>query len=306
MESSSGSPKRQRSAVVDFTIEIYNIWLSERPTQLAAALAYFGLFSFAPVIYIAFLVAGIFVDRSALLERVIGRVTETLGPGIALVIQQLIDSLANKSPGGSFLVSLVSFIAILLAASGVFYQLQFVLNKIWRVPYSTDQAMLRTIRKQLFAFVMVIALGILLIALAVFSFLASWLSNFFAMFGFSPSLTLLGFFIFAALTFAVMYKVLPDVKITWRDIWVGAIIASLLVTVGGWLVAFFIKKTTFASALEATGSFIILLTGFYYFAQIFLLGAIITRIYTYRYGSMRQSAVNENQTGQPGDEQSSA
>jgi membrane protein len=274
--------------MANFIKEIYRIWVSERPTQLAAALAYFGLFSFAPVIYIAFIVAGIFLDRSALLERVMTSVESTLGPGIALIIQQMLDNLAAKSTSGTFFISLVSFVALLFAASGVFYQLQFVLNTIWRVPIPKEQLMLRTIRKQAFSFIMVVALGLLLVAAALLSVVASWLNSFFALFGVQPSLTFLIFFIMAALTFAVMYKILPEVKISWRDVWGGALIAAALVTIGGWVVIFFIKNTTFASALEAAVSFIVLLTGFYYFAQIFLLGAIITRIYAHRFGSMRQ------------------
>jgi membrane protein len=279
---------------VSFIKEIYRIWVQERPTQLAAALAYFGLFSFAPVIYIAFFVAGIFVDRSALLDRIMTSIAAALGPGITLVIQGLIDSVVSKASGRTWLISVISFIFLLLAASGVFFQLQFVLNAVWKVPIPTERLMMRTLRKQLFSFIMVIALGLLLVATALLSFFANWLSTFFALFGFRPSLTILGFFVIAGLSFAVMYKVLPEVKIAWQDVWGGAIVAASLVTIGGWLVAFFITKTSFGSALEATGSFVIVLTGFYYFAQIFLLGAIISRIYAQRYGSMRPLPVNKS------------
>ncbi len=278
---------------MNFIKEIYKIWVSERPTQLAAALAYFGLFSFAPVIYIAFIVAGIFIDKIALLDRIMTSVEATLGHGITLVIQELLDSVSTKTAGSTWFISLVSFIFLLLAASGVFFQLQFVLNTVWRVPVPTERLMLRTIRKQLFSFLMVIGLGLLLVATALLSFFANWLSSFFTLFGFRPSLTIVGFFLIAAVSFAVMYKILPEVKITWRDVWGGAVVSASLVAIGGWLVAFLIKKTTFTSALEATGSFVILLIGFYYFAQIFLLGAIISRIYARRYGSMRQQPTEQ-------------
>jgi membrane protein len=285
---------------VSFIKEIYRIWITERPTQLAAALAYFGLFSFAPVIYISFIVAGIFIDRSALVQRLMASIEATLGPGITSIIQEMISNLAAKSTSGTFFISLVSFLALLLAASGVFYQLQFVLNTIWRVPIPKEQLMLRTIRKQAFSFIMVIGLGLLLVAAALLSVLASWLSSFFTLFGFRPSLTFLVFFVLAAFTFAVMYKILPEVKIKWRDVWGGALAAAALVTLVGWVVIFFIKNTTFASALEATGSFIVLLTGFYYFAQIFLLGAIITRIYANRYGSLQKADPAPAPQEQPG------
>ncbi len=215
-------------------------------------------------------------------------VEATFGPGVTLVIQELLNSVSTKTAGSTWFITLVSFIILLLAASGVFFQLQFVLNTVWKVPVPTERLMLRTIRKQLFSFLMVIGLGLLLVATALLSFVANWLSSFFNLFGFRPSLTVVVFFLIAAVSFAVMYKILPEVKITWRDVWGGAVVSASLVAIGGWLIAFLIKKTTFASALEATGSFVILLTGFYYFAQIFLLGAIISRIYAHRYGSMRQ------------------
>jgi membrane protein len=280
-------------SVRDFVKELYKIWLSERPTQLAAALAYFGLFSFAPVIYISFTVAGLFIDKFALLDQIMTTIEAAIGPEITLIIQEMLNSIATKATGGSWFITLISSIFLLLAASGVFFQLQFVLNKIWKIPTPTERMMWRTIRKQLFSFVMVIALGLLLVVAALLSFSANWLSSFFTFFGFQPSLTVAVFFILAAVSFAVIYKILPEVKIAWRDVWVCAILAAALEAVGGWLVSFIIKNTLFASALEAAGSFVVLLTGFYYFAQIFLLGAIISRIYAHRYGSMRQLPVDQ-------------
>jgi membrane protein len=272
-----------------FFKEIYEIWVSERPTQLAAALAYFGLFSFAPVIYISFWVAGIFMDQAALLDRFMTRVEAMFGAGVAETIQRMLDNLAGTTPQGTLLFSLVSFFFLLLAASGVFFQLQFALNTVWKVPNPTQGAMARTLRQRLFSFLMVIGVGLLLVAAAAFSFLATWLNTlFYVVIGIQPSLTLISFAAMATLAFGVMYKLLPDVHIAWRDVWGGAVTAAALVTLGGWLIIFFVKNTSFASALEAAGSFVVLLTGFYYFAQIFLFGAILTRVTAQRRGAARQ------------------
>lgn len=277
--------------IVVFLKEIAGIWVAERPTQLAAALAYFGLFSFAPVIYLAFSIAGIFLDQAALMERFMTNLEAVLGPGLTAAVQEMLDSVAQSTPDGSLLISLVSFFALLLAASGVFYQLQFALNSVWKITMSTQTAVQTTMRQRLFSFLMVIAVGLLLVAGAVASVFLNWLSAISFLDRFEASFTVLGFFLLATLAFGVMYKLLPNVKIAWRDIWGGAVIAAGLVTLGGWLIILFLQNTSMASALEAAGSFIILLTGFYYFAQIFLLGAIITRIYTQRYGSMRPAQV---------------
>jgi membrane protein len=288
VEKDTGVKERGLPASVDFFKEIYAIWIAERPTQLAAALAYFGLFSFAPVIYIAFSVAGIFIDQAALMERFMTRLEAGLGPGVTQVIEDMLANLAPKSTESSVLISVISIGALLLAASGVFFQIQFALNTVWKVPITTQGATLRMVRQRLFSFLMVIAIGLLLVGAAVLSVLVNWLSSISIRFGFQPSLTVLGFFALTTLSFGLLYKLLPDVKVAWRDVWVGAAAAACLVTLGGWLIIFFMSHTSLSSALEAAGSFVVLLTGFYYFAQIFLFGAILTRLYAQRYGSLHQ------------------
>ncbi|HJS19739.1 MAG TPA: YihY/virulence factor BrkB family protein [Anaerolineales bacterium] len=287
-------PKEQGFSLVDFFKEIYSIWISERPAQLAAALAYFGLFSFAPVIYIALSIVGIFFRDGQAMDRFLARLEAVFGPSLALAVQEMLENVARQPTEGSFLISLISFFVLLFAASGVFFQLQYVLNTVWKIPNPSQGAMLRTIRKQLFSFLMVITVGLLLIAGAALSFFSNWLSSIFTFDRLQLSLTLLGFTGLAMLSFAVMYKLLPDVRIAWGDVWAGAAVAASLVTLGGGLIVFFIRNTSFASALEAAGSFVVILTGFYYFAQIFLLGAVLTRVYAQRYGSLHQ--VSENHT----------
>jgi hypothetical protein len=112
--------------LVDLFKEIYQIWVSERPNQLAAALAYFGLFSFAPVIYVALSIAGIFFDEAAVWDRFLTRLETALGPGVSQAVQEMVNNVSVPGSSGSFLVSLISFFLLLLAASGVFFQLQFV------------------------------------------------------------------------------------------------------------------------------------------------------------------------------------
>jgi membrane protein len=290
MSRKAGGKRLHLFPIVDFAKEVYLIWVAERPTQLAAALAYFGLFSFAPVFYFALRIAGIFFDKTILFERIMDRLEMALGASTTQTVQTMLDRLAVDTTSENTLVALISFVFLLLAASGVFLQLQFSLNTVWKVPYSPQGALLRTIRKHLFSFLMVIGVGLLLVAAAVFSFFANWLSSFFVLFGIQPSLTAAGLVGLATLSFGVMYKLLPDVKIAWRDVWGGAAAAASLITLGGLVIAFFMSHTNLSSALEAAGSFVVLLTGFYYFAQFFLLGAVITRVYAHRYGSLREKA----------------
>lgn len=290
------SPKElPQPGLGSFVKELYQIWLVERPTQLAAALAYFALFSFAPVIYIALGVAGIFIDEASILDRFLSRVESAFGAAVAQTIQDMLNNISLPGSDGSFLISVISLLLLLLTASGVFYQLQFALNTIWKVPRSSTQVLAHTLRERLFSFLMVIGMGLILVLAGAISLLTSWISSRSILPSILPSLTFLGFITLATLTFAVMYKLLPAVKIAWRDVWIGAITAASLVTIGGMVIIFFINNTSISSALEAAGAFIILLTGFYYFSQIFLLGAIITRMHAHRRDSLQQQDIAPNQ-----------
>jgi membrane protein len=259
--------------------------------QLAAALAYFGLFSLAPVIYIAFTIASLVFRQADILEAFVTRLGTVLGPELVQAILNTLETFSWSGPsvsGGTILASLISIFFLLYAASGVFYQLQYALNSIWKVSYPSQGTFMLTVRKQMFSFLMVITVGLLLVVAAAFSFFANWLSSALLAGHLLPSLTLIGFFGLSMVSFAVMYKLLPDIRIAWRDVWSGAAAAALLVTLGGWIILFFIRNFNLSSALEAAGSFVILLSGFYYFAQIFLFGAIFTRVYAHRYGSLRK------------------
>ena len=121
-------------SVKGFIQEIYQIWINEKPNQLAAALAYFGMFSFAAVIYLAFRLAGIFIDEAAAAERFYTRIDAVLGSETAAYIQDSVSAISVANTGGSLIISAVSFITLLLAAMGLFLQLKYVLNRIWGVP----------------------------------------------------------------------------------------------------------------------------------------------------------------------------
>jgi len=276
-----------------FLTNLYNIWISERPSQLAAALAYYGMFSFAPVIFIGYTVAGLFIDQLAAAERMYQRLEAVLGPETAEFIQSSVVALGNTSGGGTLLGSLVSLIALLAAASGLFFQLQYALNKIWRVPPPEKGQTGAYIRQRLFAFIMVLGVSFLLILATltnlIIRWFGSWLEILFEVSAPSVFLTFLGSLVLLTLSFAVLYKVLPDVEITWRDVWAGSFTAALMVMLFALLLGLFFTSGVIGSAFEAAGAFAVLLIGIYYVAQIFLFGAVFCRVYAGQYGS--QSSV---------------
>jgi membrane protein len=279
-------------SIRNFIKEIYQAWISEKPNQLAAALAYFGMFSFAAVIYIAYQIAGIFINEAAAAEQLYTRIEAVLGSEIATFIQDSVSAISAANAGGSLIISVVSLISLLLAAMGLFLQLKYVLNRIWGVPLIQVGNRLAIIRQRLFAFIMVIALGLLVILVTVVNVIFAWfgsiVEDLFANSGLVSVLNILVLLAVVVLANAFVYKVLPDVKIAWRDVWLGSIVATVLMALGGLVIGLYFKLGGIRSAFEAAGAFAVLLIAIYYFAQIFLFGAIITRTYAQRYGSKRE------------------
>lgn len=279
-----------------FVKEIYQIWVTERPTQLAAALAYYGMFSIAPVIFIAFTIAGIFIDNLALAGRVSSQLSQFLGPEVAQSLQRMIASISvnpsDSSGGWSWILAAISFLSLFWAASGIFTQIHFALNKLWGVANAPKGKKFGMARQRMLSFSMVILLGLLLVIVSVINILIAWIDSVFDLpndYGFLGYLT---FISLTAITFALIYKYIPNVQLHWRDIWLGAIIAAVLETIGILVIGLLLQFGAFSSASAAAGSFVILLLIMYYLAQIFLLGAVINRVFASRYGSRASSPVN--------------
>ena len=274
-----------------FIKEVYKIWSSERPTQLAAALAYYSVFSFAPIIFVAVSIAGLFIDEIDPASQFFQRLEDMFGAEISALVQESVMALSNTPSSSSVLVSLISFLALLLAASGLFFQLQYTLNTIWRVPPPQKGQTTSLIRKRLLSFLIVIGfglLGVLAIFLNLFlTWIGSTLQNLLGIDSGQILAAKLAVPFLIAFILALFYKILPEAKVAWRDVWLGAAIATTLIVVAVILVGLFFQISSLSSALQASGAFTVLLTGFYYVAQIFLLGAVCCRVYADLYGSRR-------------------
>jgi membrane protein len=278
--------------IKNFIKEISQAWVSEKPNQLAAALAYFGMFSFAAVIYIAYQIAGIFINEVAAAEQFYTRIESVLGPETATFIQDSVSAIASANDGGSLIISIVSLISLLVSAMGLFLQLKYVLNRMWGVPLMQVGNRLAILRQRLFAFIMVIALGLLVILVTMVNLIFAWFGSIveelFTNSGLVSVLNTLALLAVIVLANAFIYKVLPDVRLAWRDVWFGSIVATFLMVLGGLVIGLYFKLAGIGSAFQAAGAFAILMITIYYFAQIFLFGAIVTRVYAQRYGSKRE------------------
>ena len=278
----------------NFLKEIYQIWVNEKPNQLAAALAYFGMFSFAAVIFLAFWLAGFFINEAVASEQFYTNIEAVLGAETAAFIEDAVSSIASANEGGSIIVSIVSLVSLLFAAMGLFLQLKYVLNRIWGAPLTQRGQKFAPLRQRLFAFIMVISLGLLVILTTVINVAFAWFGSFVEdscqECSLLSALNLLALLSVVVLANAFIYKVLPDVKLAWRDVWSGALSATFLMALGGLVIGLYFRYGGVQTSFEAAGAFAVLMISIYYFAQIFLLGAIITRIYANKYGSKRVNA----------------
>jgi membrane protein len=276
-----------------FIKEVSTIWTTERPNQLAAALAYYSMFSFAPIIFVAVSIVGLFIDEIDPASQFFQRLEEMFGAEISALVQESVMALANTPSSSSVLVSLISFLALLFAASGLFFQLQYTLNTIWRVPPPQKGQTTSFVRKRVFSFLIVIGFGLLGVLAVFLNLFLTWLgSTVQNLIGIDSSQILavkVAAPLLIAFVIALFYKILPETKVAWRDVWLGSAIATVLIVVALMLVGLFFQYSSASSALQASGAFAVLLTGFYYGAQIFLLGAVCCRVYADLHGSRRAS-----------------
>lgn len=272
-------------AILGLLRAAYAAWVLERRTLLAAALAYFGFFSLAPLIYMAFAVAEVFIDTSSTAERMYALLGGFLGADAAGTVQGMVLAVSSPSGGGPPLAIVVSILAVLWAASGLFVNLQNALNSIWGVPLPAERASVLILRQRLLAVVLVVAAGLAIVALAALSLALSWIARWLPA---AASVALLGPLLAGLLLaglLALIYRYIPQTSVDWKDVWLGAALTSGVITLAAVLVGLFLRSGILGSPLGAAGAFVVILVAMYYTAYAFLLGAVFTREFAMRFGS---------------------
>lgn len=264
-------------------------WQFKEVSLLASSLAYYTVFSLAPVMIIVITIVGAIFGEVAAKGEVVGRIQGVVGHQGAQVIETAIANIQQDTSGGPFrLIFSLGF--LIFGASRVFAQIQNALNKIWEVKPEPGLHLLQFIRKRLLSFAMVLVIAfLLLVSLVVNTALATLVS---VLKEFLPGLDflwqILSFLVsFGMVTvlFAAMYTILPDARVVWQDAFVGAIITAALFMLGQFLFGLFLSQTNLGSAYGVAGSFIIIITWIYYAAHILFLGAEFTQVYARRHGS---------------------
>ena len=281
----STEPEDQRRGVTAFFKDVYLIWITERPTQFAAAVAYFAIFSIVPIMYLSFFVTERITATLFIEEWFFIQLSDILGTEIALTLQTAISDMAIRTTSVSIVASLIGFVVLLFTASTIFFQLQHTLNTIWKIPPNESRATRDFVHGRLMAFVMLLGVILVLILSATISLIISFVQR---VIDLPILLHVLNFAAFAGLLIlscALIFKVLPNAKVAWRDVWVGAATFGLPVTMGLALIGTIITSNRFTSPFEAAGMTAIFLMGFYFLGQFFVLGAVVTRVYADKYGA---------------------
>ncbi|MEM8778406.1 MAG: YihY/virulence factor BrkB family protein [Cyanobacteria bacterium P01_G01_bin.49] len=277
-----------RRILVRLLKETFQEWQKDDASSLAASLAYYTSVSLAPLLIIFIAIAGAVFGEEAAKGEIVNQIRGLVGINGAEFIETAIQN--ADQPEISNFASFISIIILLFGASGVFAELQKSLNKIWQVAAKPDRGWKEFIRKRLLSFSAVLGAGFLLLVSLIISAILSGLNHYLndLIPGIDFLWQLLNFFLsFAIVTvlFALMYRYLPDVEISWRDVTMGAIITALLFTVGKFVLGLYLSRGSFGSVYGAAGSLIIILVWVYYSTQILFFGAEFTQVYARRYGS---------------------
>src|SRR5687768_13014328 len=261
-------------------------WMEDRASRLAASLAYYTAFALAPLLIIALGIAGTVFNSTASRDYVAAQLRGTLGKDAAQAVANIMENLSD-SQQRSWFATISGFAILAYAGIGVFAELQDSLNTIWEVKPRPDMTWGDTIKARLLSFAMVMGIGFLLLVSLILTTLLTMAINYL---GIGQDGVLLEFahtlISVAAITllFAMMFKLLPDAKVRWGDVWLGAVITALLFTLGKYLLGLYIARSGVASVYGAAGSLVIVLIWVYYSAQILFLGAEFTQVYAKRHG----------------------
>ena len=268
--------------------DAFYAWIDDNAPTHGAALAYYTVFALAPLLIIVIAIAGLVFGREAAQGQILSQIEGLVGEQGGRAVQAMLEN--ARQPGPGIVASAIGLITLIIASTGVFAQLQVSLDTIWRVTPKPGRGILGIIKDRFLSFLMVIVAGFLLLVSLVLSAALAALGKFFSYLLPVPEGVLHGVnfvvsFAVITLLFAAIYKVLPDAKISWSDVWIGAAVTSLLFSLGKFMIGLYLGKGSVASAYGAAGSLVIILVWVYYSAQILLYGAEFTAVYAIRYGS---------------------
>jgi len=278
-----------QSRILDFLREVAREWRDDDALIQGAALAYYALFAMAPLLVLIIAVAGLVLGRTAAQGRLVEQMQDLMGPQGAHMVEGMIEHVS--SPASGIAATLGSLVTILLGASGVVGQLRTSLNRIWGVR-ARPGGVRGMVRQRLAALGLIVGIGMLMLVSVTLSAVLSAVREVLAthvplLSRLLPAANFALSFLLATALFGMIYRVLPDVDLGWGDVILGAAVTALLFTIGKSLVGLYLGRAGVTSVYGAAGTLVFVLLWVYYSAQILLLGAEFTEVYSRRYGSRR-------------------
>lgn len=274
--------------------DTFQSFLDDRGLKYSASLSYYTVFSLAPLLLLMISLASLFFGREAIQGQVFGEINGLIGNQAAAQIQEIIKNM--ELSGKTTFAIIIGAITLIIGATSVFGEIQDSINSIWRVKAKPKRGWVKLLQDRLLSSSLIVGLGFLLIVSLIINgamlALSEWLKNYF------PDVTLIIFqianivlsFIVITTLFGVIFKVLPDAKIAWKDVRAGAFFTACLFMLGRYLIGLYINFSGTASAYGAAGSLIVILVWVYYTAAILYFGAVFTRIYAEYIGAKIEPA----------------
>ena len=274
---------------VDVAKQTFKEFGEDKAPRLGAALAYYTIFSIGPLLLIAISMAGIFLGREAAQGRVSEELGKVFGAQMSQAVEQMIQ--AASEPRSGIIATVIGVVMLLFGASGLFAQLKDALNTIWNVEPKKSEGIMGFVKDRFLSMAMVLGVGFLLLVTLLLDALISVMGQYAERFvGGEPlmhAIQLVVSLLVTTVLFAAIFKILPDLNISWHDVWLGAGITSVLFVAGKFALGLYLGKAAVGSAYGAAGSLVVLLIWVYWSAQILFLGAEFTQVYARRFGSRK-------------------
>lgn len=264
----------------------FQAWSDDNAAQLSAAIAFYTIFSLPPMLIIAMTIAGNIFDTETAKVHIISQVGSLIGLQTGEFVKSILEN--SQKQFVSPLASIFSLVILIIVAAGFFFQIQYALNKIWKVPKKQDLSFIKTIKNRFISFILILAIGLLFIIVLILSvFLSEFLGQAKGIIQNVFLLDLINFLVLyltVTILFAIIYRVIPDKETSWTVVWIGAAVTGLLFILGKFGIGIYLQISNTGSAYGTAGSLIVLLIWVYFSTIIFLLGAEFTHVFSIRFG----------------------
>ena len=271
--------------------ESFNAWSDDYAPSMGAALSYYTLFSITPLLIIVIAIAGLFFGMEAVSGVIFAQLSSLMGEESAEAVRDMLAAASEPTTGA--IATIASVVGLVIGATTAFNEIQNALDRIWRAPAAEKvSGIWKLLHTRLLSFGMILGIAFLLtvslVTSAALSTIGKWWNGWLG--GWEPLAHILDIVVNLGLltvVFALIYKIIPRVKIAWHDVWIGAAVTSILFTVGKVLLGVYLGKSDVASSFGTAGSLVLMMVWVYYASQIFLFGAELTRVYAETFGSRR-------------------